>query len=102
MGAQQQSRLGAGDLARAVQRVAEAIGDRPGVRSINVHTDNTDPAQFVMVVAAVPEYVHEVAGQLGWAVWSSPHDHGLDLCACGAIDDLEVTVQWIAPAGGGE
>jgi hypothetical protein len=93
-----QQQLGAVDLARVVQRVAQAIGNAPGVRDIVVATFDMPLTHFVTVVAAVPEYVHEVAAQLGWVVWSSPHDYGIDLTACGSIEDLDVTVQWIAPA----
>ncbi|WP_152185548.1 hypothetical protein [Segeticoccus rhizosphaerae] len=83
---------GAGDFADVAWVVAQALGNGPGVRRLNMSP--TGRRVFVEVTVTSPGFVSETAARLGWSLSSANDDHYAN--CHGPLGSLVVDVTWLA------
>jgi hypothetical protein len=83
---------GAGDFADLAWVIAEALGNRAGVRGLNVHQG--EERLFASVRASDPEYVAAVAADHGWDVYAPDESY---VATSGVLADVIVGVYWLDP-----
>jgi hypothetical protein len=83
---------GVGDFADLAWVIAEALGNRAGVRGLDVHQG--EERLHARVQANDPEYVAAVAADHGWDVYAPDESYA---ATSGVLADVIVGVYWLAP-----
>lgn len=84
---------GVGDFADLAWVLAQAFGNGPGVRGIDVHRGDNGTLR-AQVSTTGPEYVRDAAASFGWHLHESDDGYA---DAFGSIGDVRVSVMWLDP-----
>lgn len=84
---------GAGDFADLAWVVAEALGNGPGVRGLDVSRARNRDGLSAHVWTTGPEYVMSVAGAFGWEVYAPDLAYAT---TWGGVAGVTVNVSWVA------
>ncbi len=82
---------GVGDFAEVAWIVAQALGNGPGVRGLDVHRGETGTL-YAYVRASNPSFVRGVAAAFGWSLYD-PDGHYVN--ASGRLGELRVSVSFV-------